>query len=320
MKKRTVVLIMAAILLLAVCIGQGFAEGQDTPPAIPADNAAPQSNVPSAEYKYHAEDVMKIIIWGEPNLSTEQMVDPKGYINMPLLGQIYAEGLTQNELVDKLKESLTKYLVEPKIQISMIQFQKNRVYVLGQVYRPGVYEFKTGERVMEAIAQAGSYTEMAYLEGATLTHKGSNTPIPLDLHKLFYNNDMSQNLTLMDGDTINILEDTKNKYYVLGEVVRPSMYKLKENINVVDAISIAGGPTERGAIKGTCIIRGAGQKDAQRIIVNMDKLLKSGDLSQNIILQAGDVVYVPETSKPDWQKISSIVSSIVNTSYLFRIW
>jgi polysaccharide export outer membrane protein len=83
---------------------------------------------------------------------------------------------------------------------------------------------------------------------------------------------------------------------------------------------MAGGPTERGAIKGTCIIRGTDQKNSQRIKVNIDKLIKSGDLSQNVMLQPGDVVYVPETSKPDWSKISSIVGAIVNSSYLLRIW
>lgn len=315
---RISICLIAVVLIFTICAWPSLAQDQATADAKSSDVDQIQSGSPPAEYKIQSEDAMKIAIWGEPDLSAEQVVDPKGYINIPLLGQIYVEGLTQNEFIDKLKEGLATYLVEPKVQITMVQFRKNKVYVLGQVNKPGFYEFKMGDRVMEAIAQAGSFTELAYLEGATLTHKGSDQAIPLDMHKLFFGKDMSQNLVLENGDTIYVPEDTKNKYYVLGEVMRPGMYRLKEDITVVDAVSVAGGPKERGSLKGASIIRRQDQKKAQRIKVNIDKLIKSADITQNIVLQPGDVVYVPETSNPDWQKIGTIVSSIVNTAYLFR--
>ncbi len=130
---------------------------------------------------------------------------------------------------------------------------------------------------------------------------------------------MSQNLVLEDGDTIYLPEDTTNKYFVLGEVLRPTVYRLKTDVTLIDAISMAGGPTQRASLKSTYVIRGD-PENPERIKVDVGKLLKSGDLSQNVEIEPGDVVYVPETSKPDWNKVASVISVIVNSSYLARIW
>ena len=318
--RRIGVLVLVSLSLFAVCLAGSLA--QDQPNQAPAPQPETETAVsqgPPPEYKLQLEDVMRMSVWGEPNLTVELTVDPKGYTNIPLAGQIYAEGLTQQELIDKIAKGLLGYLVEPKVQIAMVRFRMPKIHVLGQVNRPGVHEIKWGDRVMEAIALAGSFMETAYLEGARLTHGSSNESIPLDLRALFYGGDMSKNLRLEDGDTIYIPEDTMNWYYVLGEVLRPGRYRLKENVSVLDAISNAAGPTQRGSLKGTCVIRGD-LNNPQRIKLDMSKLIKSADMAQNIKLQPGDVVYVPETSKLDWGKISSIVSAIVNSSYLFRAW
>jgi polysaccharide export outer membrane protein len=201
----------------------------------------------------------------------------------------------------------------------LTQFRRPKVYVVGQVNRPGASEFNAGDRIMEAIAQAGSFGQTSYLAGATLTHQGSKDPIPLDLHKLFYGGDMSQNVALQDGDTIYIPEDVRNRYFVLGEVRRPGRYQLKEGLTVIDAVSEAGGVSERGNAKSTYIVRGD-PKNPRRIKVDLPKFLKSADVSQNIALEPGDLVYVPESKKPDWNKIASMLGLIVNSSYLARMW
>jgi len=317
--RRVGVPVLAFLLLFIACVVGGMA--QDKPaqvPAAPPETEPAELQAPPAEYKLQPEDIMRMSVWGEPNLTVEMTVDPKGYVSIPLLGQIRVEGFTQQSLADEITKGLLKYLVEPKVQITMVRFRMPKVYVLGQVGRPGLHEIKPGDRVMEAIALAGSFTDAAYLQGTTLTHT-SNESTPLNLQALFYGGDMSKNLVLADGDTIYIPEDTQNWYYVLGEVMRPGRYRLKENINVIDAISEAAGSSQRGNLKGTCIVRGD-LKNPQHIKVDFSKLIKSADLAQNIKLQPGDVVYVPETSKLDWSKIASVVSAVVNSSYLLRAW
>lgn len=313
-------LLLAILVLMTLC---ALCSGQDEPGDTAAAPVQPQplpvASGPPAEYKIQPDDAFRMTVWGEPNLTVEQVVDPQGYVNVPLAGPVLAKGLTQQQLIEKITESLSNYLVDPKVQIAMIRFQMPKVHVLGQVNRPGLYEMKIGDRVMEAIAKAGSFTDMAYLEGATITHRGSEERVPLDLQALFYKGDMTKNIEVVDGDTIYIPEDIKNRYYVLGEVMRPGMYRLKEEITVMDAITTAGGPNPRGTLKATSIIRGDAA-NPERIELDVTKLLKKADMSQNVKLQPGDVVYVPETSRPDWNKIASVVSAIVNTSYLFRIW
>lgn len=130
---------------------------------------------------------------------------------------------------------------------------------------------------------------------------------------------MSQNMPLRDGDTIYVPEDVKNRFFVLGEVNRPGRYELKEGVCVMDAISEAGGVSERGSARSTYIVRGDA-KNSQRIKVDVAKFLKSADVSQNIALKPGDLVYVPESKKPDWAKLGNMLNLIVNSSYLARMW
>ena len=331
--KRIVIATLLVCLSLAISSATVMAQSQaDAAPAtqqtslaeaepVPAPPpAAPALAVtPPEDYRIQKEDVLRITVLGEPEMASEQIVDPKGSINLSLLGSVYTEGLTRKQLTDKLVVGLSKYFVDPKIQMSLVQFRRPKVYVVGRVNRPGSYDFRPGDRVMETIAQAGSFPETAYLEGATLTHKDSKESIPLNLRKLFYEGDMSQNVVLQDGDTIYIPEDVTNRYFVLGEVYRPGKYDLKDKVSIIDAISIAGGVTERGNARTTFIIRGD-PKSPQRIKVDVTKFLKSADLTQNVALLPGDVIYVPGSSKPDWGKISGMLGVIVNTSYLARMW
>ena len=291
------------------------------PPARPAAPAQQSgaSQAPPEGYKLQPDDAVRMQVFGEPELTVEQVVNPGGYITIPLIGQVYAQDLTQAELAEAIKKGISKYLVDPKIQLTLSQIRPARVYVLGQVNRPGPVEYKPGQRVMEAVASAGSFTQAADLREATLTPKGSEESMPINLRKLFFDGDMSQNIPLKDGDTVFIPEDTKNKYFVLGEVLRPMMYRWTDNITIMEAITTAGGPTPRASLKNTYVVRGD-PKNPQRIKVDIGELVKKADLSQNLLLQPGDVVYVAESSKPDWSKIGNILSVVVNSSYLFRYW
>jgi polysaccharide biosynthesis/export protein len=326
--KRAQIAILVAILTLAVTCAIAIAQGQTN--AVPAQSAViPQAtpsqavpapanppgktDAPPDDYLIQMEDVLRMSVLGEPELTSEQVVDPKGEINIPLAGAIHAVGLTRQQLTDTVTLKLSKYLVEPRVQLTLSQYRRERVYVMGMVNRPGVVELKPGDRVMEAMAQAGSFSQDAYLEGAVITPKESQKSVSLDLHKLFFLNDMTQNVPLKDGDTIYVPENIDNKFFVLGEVGRPGKFALKDHVTIIDAITGAGGVTPRANAGTTYILRGK-----ERIKVDINKFLKSADLSQNIALKAGDVIYVPESNKPDWNKISGIISIIVNSSYLVR--
>jgi polysaccharide export outer membrane protein len=273
------------------------------------------------DYKLASDDVIELNIWQEPELSKKQMqLNPEGYINIPYIeSPIQAKGLTIRELSKKIHDMYVdaEYLKDPKVDINIISRHKLQAWVLGQVNRPGALEFKQGDTITSAVSQAGSTNDAAWLESATLTHKSSDKPIPLDLHKLLLGGDLSQNYELQEGDIIYVPEDTHNKYYVLGEVRQPGMYRLKDNASVLSAVMTAGGQTPRGSLKGTVLVRGD-LKNPEKRMVDLGKI-RNGDLSQDVKLEAGDVVYVPETNKPDLQQIGSILSTLLNLSYLRRV-
>lgn len=292
----------------------------ETPAAAPTTTLSTPVIVPDENYRIVEEDVLRMDVWGEEQLSNMQMqVTPDGKINVPFVGSIQAAGLTQGELTAEIARKFeeAQILIEPRVQITIMRLHEPVARVLGEVQKPGAVIFKDGDTIYDAIAQAGSYTSNAMLEKATLTHKGSDTPIPIDLRKMFAG-DLSQNYALQNGDTIYIPpEDYQNKIYVLGHVLKPGLYPLKDRTTVLSAISLAGGPSERARLTGTVVVRGDPAKP-ERVACDLTKLFDKGDLSQDVTLKAGDVVIVPETKKPNWGVIGSILGSIVNISYLRR--
>ncbi len=269
-------------------------------------------------YRIQRDDVLQITVVEDPNLSRETVVAQDGTINLPVIGSITVRGLTTGELAQKIREALieAQYLKDPHVSVSIRVINRPRVAVLGMVQRPGTYEFKEGETVMHAISMAGSFDpDRARLQDALLRRKrpdGTEETIPLDLEKLFFKGDLSQNYRLNPDDVIFIPEDVVNRVYVLGRVARPGLYPWKNSTTVLEAINRAGGQQERGTLSKVYIIRA--NPDApdkpQRIVVNLLKLIDKGDTSQDIALQPGDTVYVPEVKRPDWNQIYSFVATI----------
>jgi len=178
---------------------------------------------------------------------------------------------------------------------------------------------RDGDTVDQAVAEAGSFIpDSAALQNATITRLGESESIPVDLEAFYYNGDMSQNLTLKDGDTVYIPEDTENKFYVLGLVQRPSQYPLKKTTTVTQAISMAGGPQERGALGRTVVVRKNPGGESQTIEVDVAKLLETGDTSKDVLLQPGDVVMVRETKRPNLTTIGQVLSNLYQVAFIAR--
>ena len=278
------------------------------------------TSIVNSDYRLQEEDILRLDVFGEPDLTNQQIqVTPDGKINVAFIGELQAAGLTQSELVKAIAKKLEDagILINPRIQLSILSLHKPTVRILGQVQRPGEVEFKEGETLLDVLSKAGSFTDNAMLEKATLTHKGSDAPITVNLRKMLNEGDLSQNLEVKKSDTIYIPpEDYQNKIYVLGLVNRPGIYSLKEDTSVLSAISLAGGPQERGAMRSTVVVRG---NPPQRVPCNIARLIDKGDFTQDVKLQAGDVAIVPETKKPDLNKISQFISTVLNLSYLRRV-
>ncbi|MCL5105092.1 MAG: polysaccharide export protein [Armatimonadetes bacterium] len=321
MNKATLALLACCVLAAVLTITPTIlADGVSPGAASNVQPTSPPAVAADANYRIQEEDILRLDVWGETQLSNLQMqVTPDGKINVAYLGEMQAAGLTQNELTQNIVKQFEEkqILFNPKVQITILNLHQPTVRILGAVQRVGEVTFKDGDTILDAVGRAG-YTGDAWLEKATVTHKGSDKPIPLDLRKML-NGDLSQNIKLQKGDIINIPPtEYQNKFYVMGQVMRPMMYDLRDKTSVLAAINLAGGPTERASLRSTLVIRGGPDKP-QKVRCNLSKLFDKADLSQDIQLLPGDVVYVPESNKPDWMKISQVLSAVTSLSYIRRL-
>jgi polysaccharide export outer membrane protein len=275
-------------------------------------------------YRLQPEDVLTIRI--DPgNILHETQIGRDGLISLPYIGAMRASGLTITELEQRIADRFIQLDIirKPIVSVSIRYLHRPKVSVTGMVNRPGSYEFKDGDRVLDALSLAGNYIpERAKLEEAWLQRLDGEV-IQLNLRRLLEQGDLSLNYPLQDGDTIFIPEDTQNRYFVGGEVKRPGLYTWRPGLTVLDALGQAAWETERGTLSRTFIIRQKPDGSTERIQVDMIKLLRQADMSQNVALQPGDVVFVSETRTPDWDKIYRALSLVWlarNLGVLRSLW
>lgn len=274
----------------------------------PSKRNEPQYLVPQVptsqerDYAIGGRDILRIVVFEEPDMSKDEMrVSNDGYITFPLIGRVRVEGLTANELEKEMVRRLGKdFLVNPQVTVQVKEFASKTINVLGAVKSPGALPLKGPITLLETLARAGGVSveeagrsivvlrPVAGEEG-----KGKNVKhMTINLNLLLKGGDLSKNIFLQDKDTVFVPQ--ADQIFVFGEVKSPGPYKLRERtISVVEAITMAGGPTRLGATNRTRIVRVEGGEE--RVInVNVEDITK-GDKSKDIVLQSGDIVVVPET-------------------------
>lgn len=143
----------AAFLATLLAASAALAQAADTKP--PA--GAPRE----AEYRLGPEDVIEVFVWKEPELSTTVTIRPDGRISLPLASELEASGKTAAELQTEITTRLSKYVVEPVVNVMVKQVNSLKISVLGEVRRPDVYRIKNRVTVLDAIAMAGGFTDLA---------------------------------------------------------------------------------------------------------------------------------------------------------------
>jgi polysaccharide export outer membrane protein len=256
----------------------------------------------SQDYKIGPRDILKITVYEEPDLTKTVRVTTLGMISFPLLGNIKVAGLTVTELERKLTELLAKdYLVDPQLSVFIEGYHSKKVFVLGAVNKPGAYELTGDATILELISRAGGITKeggnslivlRTRFDAETGANQVVSEPIVVDLDKLLVKGDISQNIMAQDKDIIHIPK--ADSIFVFGEVKNPGSFKLEDKaITVLQAVTMAGGLTRIAAPGRTKIIRIDGGEE-KTILANLKEIM-NGDKSQDIVLQAEDMVIVPES-------------------------
>lgn len=148
-------------------------------------------------------DVFEVTVYGEEKLSGVHRIAPDGAIQFPLVNRVVVEGMTASEIAEELRRRLQDgFLREPSVSVFVKEYGSKKVFVLGEVARPGTFPFTAGMNVVEAIALAGGFKDSANTNFVIVTRQ---TPegerrIPVAVEKI--TEGVAQNLSLQPGDIV----------------------------------------------------------------------------------------------------------------------
>jgi polysaccharide export outer membrane protein len=265
-------------------------------------------------YRLRPEDIIRIQVFNQQQILADVPVGRNGYVSAPFVGSILAEGKTTNELEDELAALYKAKLKlrEPIVSVTILKFRTVTATVGGFVTKPGTFEIRPGDRLLSLLNQGGGVIpDRADLRRATLRRANSPEVIPVDLYAMLILGDTSQNYEVEDGDELTIPEERRNRILVQGAVAQPGAYPYREPMTLMDAVSLAGGEVRyRSRFSRVLIIRERLGQPGQytRIVADYVRFVKKGDQAQNVLLQPGDFVYVPETNTPDFNQISALAN------------
>lgn len=155
-------------------------------------------------YKIGAQDVLKIDVWREDQLTRTVPVRPDGKITLPLLNDIQAAGLTPMELTNIIREELKKYLTNPQVTVTVSEINSRRIYVTGEVTKAGAYQLLPHMTVLQALSGSGGFTAFARIKGIYVlrNENGKPTKIPFNYKDAIAGKNPEQNIELQPGDVV----------------------------------------------------------------------------------------------------------------------
>ena len=198
-----------ALLLVAGCATTPKAPVQAAGSDPVLDLALKQLEADAREYKIGPQDLLSISVYREADLTKEGRVAEDGKFRFPLAGEVALGGLSTMQAEAKLREALKPYLVDPEVSVSIKEYKSHRVFVLGEVAKPGSYDFSPdrGLTVVEAIAMAGGFTKYGSAGRTKVVRKSGkelkNIVVPVDE---VMKGDKSKDVALLPDDVVYVPE------------------------------------------------------------------------------------------------------------------
>jgi polysaccharide biosynthesis/export protein len=281
-----------------------------SPVPIPQDDFI--SNRPSTaptsaagkEYRIGRDDLIEVTVFEVSELSSTGRVTASGTISMPLIGPIGVAGRTPEEVEQTIEEALREnYINDPHVTVFIREYASQPVSVIGAVKLPGIYQIKGQKFLLDMLAMAqgvdagaGNVIQVIRAASAAPTDDAAQESLPrqtltINVEDLFENGKTELNVPIFAGDVINILR--AGSVFVVGEVIRPNEFVLRngKNITVTQAIALANGFTREAQRKQCVIIRYHRDGTKEEIQANTEKILRGDDI--DVPMMPNDILFVP---------------------------
>ena len=283
-------------------------------------------------------DRVEIELLGAANSRAVTSVGPDGKIYFYLLPGMDVWGLTLAETRDLLQKELAKYVTDPQLTVTLREVASKRVWLLGRLNRPGIYPMPAPMSLLEAIAQAGgtasagnqgnqvTLQDLADLRHSFVMRQGQ--ALSVDFYRLVREGDLSQNIFLQPDDFVYVPSALAQQVYVLGAVRSPRAMPYTDGMTLVSALAGASGattvdwfipgygnltygPQPDAYLSHVGIVRGS-LSEPRMMVVDYGAIIKGK--ARDVALEAGDIVYVPNTpfSTPK-RYLNMIVNTFVTT-------
>ena len=274
----------SALMLAVVIMFQPVCASPAHSQPAAADTDSRSVSVPAPDYTAGPQDVLEITVFGEGEMSGKFPIELDGTFNFPLIGRVQGGGLTlraiERELHDRLADG---YLQNPQVSVAVGQFRSQRIFIVGEVGRPGTYPLTAEMTLIEALATAGSTSSTAaghvlIIKSSRAAGDASDPRAASEVQQVdlaaFRAGLLADNVVLRDGDVI--LVPRAESIYVLGQVKSPGAITLEKDITVMQALALAGGLAERGSQTRIRIFRLINGKKVE-LKATLDDPVRAGD-------------------------------------------
>jgi len=179
-----------------------------TGPALADDGRTSPAATPAAGevggYMVNPGDILEISIWKEVDLQKQVVVRPDGYFSFPLTGDIRAEGRTVEDVRGDIATRVSRFVPDPVVSVAILKAEGSKVYVVGQVNRPGEFPINRFVDIVQAISMAGGTTPFAQLDNIKVLRREGATQIaiPFAYGDIAAGKRLQQNIVLKPGDTV----------------------------------------------------------------------------------------------------------------------
>ena len=192
---------LAGVVALSVAAAAAQAPSS---PSFASHNSAPGAPVVPADFVFGPDDVVSVLFWRDKDMSADVTVRPDGRISLPLINDIPAAGLTPEQLRRAITDASAKYLDDPTVTVIVKAINSRRVFITGQVTKPGEYSLTAPTTVLQLIAMSGGVLEYADAGHIVVmrTTAGRSESCPFNYNDVIRRKNLQQNIELRPGDTV----------------------------------------------------------------------------------------------------------------------